>query len=49
MLKIIYIFKISLFKAQLHELHVIDDSAFKEVQSLAIFYLMYHVKASGEQ
>jgi len=45
MLKVIYIFKITLFKAQLHKLHVIDDSALKEVQSLAIFYLMYHVIA----
>jgi len=45
MSNVIYTFKITLFKAQLHELHVIDDNALKEVQSLEIFYLMYHVKA----
>jgi len=45
MSKVIYTFKITLFKVQLHELHVIDDSALKEEQSLAIFYLMYDVTA----
>ena len=44
MSKVIYTFKITLFKAQLLQLRVIDDSKLKEVQSLAIFYLLYYVK-----